>query len=124
VPKLYDNTPQATDLRAPFTNSLPFPFPSIPLLLPFPKKHQIQNILFFFTFYITSIIFYYYLNKKIHYNTNFFPLFHRNYFYFISHQSLSIFTQQKNSHKGKGRRLLNGAQINVQVKRELKAVYT
>jgi hypothetical protein len=48
-----------------------------------------------FQLYITSIIFFYYLNKKIHYNTNFFYFFIQNSFYFISH--LSILTLTTNS---------------------------
>jgi hypothetical protein len=36
----------------------------------FSNNNSHQNIPTFFTFYITSIIFYYYSNKKINYNTN------------------------------------------------------
>jgi hypothetical protein len=54
----------------------------------FPKNNQLQNILTFFTFYITLIIFYYYLNKiKIHHNTKLFHLFINFFFtfYHINH---------------------------------------
>jgi hypothetical protein len=54
------------------------PFPSF--IFTFRKNNQLQNIQTFFTFYITSIIFYYYSNKKIHYNTKF---FHFQYKFFL-----------------------------------------
>jgi hypothetical protein len=50
----------------------------------------------FFTVYITTTLFYYYLNKRTHYNTFFsssvFPI---NYLNFTSHQSYFSITQKK-----------------------------
>jgi hypothetical protein len=57
------------------------------------KNNQHQNIPTFFNFYITSIIFYYYSNKKNFLQYKTLSLFYINYFYFISH--LSIFTNLK-----------------------------
>jgi hypothetical protein len=54
-------------LLGPFNN--PFPSPPLRLIFIFPKKYQLKTFLTFFTFYITSTIFYYYLNKKINYKT-------------------------------------------------------
>jgi hypothetical protein len=68
---------------------------SLKLFSLLPKKHQLQNILTFFTFYITLIIFYYYLNKKNPIQYKFFLLFRTNFFYFISHQLLFINTKKK-----------------------------
>jgi hypothetical protein len=80
----------------------PSPFPFLLFLPISKKKHQLKTFLTFFTFYITSTIFYYYLNKKIHYKTKKNLLFHINYLYFISHQSLFTHTQKKNSPIKKG----------------------
>jgi hypothetical protein len=46
---------------APFNNSLPLP---LSLFSHLPKNINFKTFLTFFTFYITSTIFYYYLNKK------------------------------------------------------------
>jgi uncharacterized membrane protein len=51
--------------------------------------NQHQNIPTFFTFYITSIIFYYYSNKKIHYNPK---LFHFSIQFFFFYMTLSLST--------------------------------
>jgi len=53
----------------------------------------------FFTFYITSIIFFYYYSNKIKnlYKTKLFYFFHTNSFYFILHQLLLITIQKQNS---------------------------
>jgi hypothetical protein len=56
------------------------------------NNNQHQNILTFFTFYITSIIFYYYSNKKIHYNTKFFTFLYKFFLFYITS---SLFTNFK-----------------------------
>jgi hypothetical protein len=56
------------------------------------NNNRHQNILTFFTFYITSIIFYYYSNKKIHYNTNFFTFLYKFFLFYITS---SLFTNSK-----------------------------
>jgi hypothetical protein len=65
----------------------PFNYPP---LFPFSYFHiSQQNINFkifltFFTFYITSTIFYYYLNKKTHYNINFFHFSYKLFLLYIT----------------------------------------
>jgi hypothetical protein len=59
-----------------------------------PKNINFKIFLTFFTFYITSTLFYYYLNKKTHYDTKF-SLFRINSFNFISHQSHFTITKKK-----------------------------
>jgi predicted neutral ceramidase superfamily lipid hydrolase len=60
-----------------FFPSLPFPVLTYNFYKKKKKKKKInfKSFLNYFTFYITSTIFYYFLNKKTHYNTNFFLLF-------------------------------------------------
>jgi hypothetical protein len=53
-------------------NSGPSLFTFFYFIFTFSNNNQYQNIFTFFTFYIISIIFYYYSNKKIHYNTKLF----------------------------------------------------
>jgi hypothetical protein len=84
--------------RKRYTPGLKLLFPS--LLFSKKKKINFKIFLTFFTFYILSTIFYYYLNEKTHYNTNFyFSLFHINYFNFISHQFYFSIVQNKNPKK-------------------------
>jgi hypothetical protein len=57
------------------------------------NTNQHQNILTFFTFYITSIIFHYYSNKKISLQYKIFSLFYTNSFYFISHHHFLLISK-------------------------------
>jgi hypothetical protein len=87
-------------IMAPFNNLLPSHFP---LFLHFLKNINSKHSLTFFTFYITSTIFFYYLNKKNPLQNKKYILFYINYFYFISHQSFFTHIQKKNfSYKGRG----------------------
>jgi hypothetical protein len=67
----------------------------------------------FFTVYITTTLFYYYLNKRTHYNTFFsssvFPI---NYLNFTSHQSYFSITQKKIPPNMRGGAISNRAAIN------------
>jgi hypothetical protein len=55
----------------------------------FSNNNSHQNILTLFTFYITSI-FFYYLNKNIHYNTNFFTFLYKFFLLYITSSLLLI----------------------------------
>jgi len=77
----------------------------------FPKNNQLQNILTFFTFYITLIIFYYYLNKiKIHHNTKLFHLF--IIFFLLSITSIISYNYSKKKKKGSTQQSLPNTTLN------------
>jgi len=61
----------------------------------FLKKINFKTFLSFFIFYITSTLFYYFLNKKLTTIDFFSSIFHINYFNFISHQSYFIIIQKQ-----------------------------
>jgi hypothetical protein len=76
-------TNQGTSLRACLVtqpNNFNFHFTS-------PKKIKSKTFQLFYTFYITSIIFYYYSNKKTHYKTKLFhvSIKHSQILYHINH---------------------------------------
>jgi hypothetical protein len=82
------------DPMAPFEIHFPLPFPYFHFSQK-NKKINLKTFLTFCTFYITSTLFYYFLNKKLTTIQIFFSLFYINYFNFISHQSYFPIIQKK-----------------------------
>jgi hypothetical protein len=82
-----------------------FPF-SFLTFISLKKKKTINFKIFitFFTFYITSTLFYYFLNKKLNTIIFFFLIFHINYFNFISHQFYFSIKKKKKKRKKRKRK--------------------
>jgi hypothetical protein len=100
---------QATRHKCLFKIRCPFPSPSLNFSK---KKTLLQNILLtFFTFYITSTLFYYFLNKKFTTIQIFFTFPYKLFQLYIT--SILIFNHSKEKTQGKGRVMgfSNGATI-------------
>jgi hypothetical protein len=78
------------------------PSPPPPLIFTSPKKINSKHSLTFFTFYITSTISYYYLNKKTITIQNFSTFPYKFFLLYITSITFNFYSTKNILHKGRG----------------------